>query len=115
MLPNHRARSLKRAVRRQCRQSQPPPCEPLESRCLLSAGDLDTSFNGTGQATVDFGPGTSAFGVAPAVQADGKTVVAGYVVGGAVGKHIAVARFNVDGTLDLSFGPDHSGKVVTPV
>src|SRR4051812_4043181 len=60
----------------------PGPCaEPLESRCLLNAGDLDTSFNGTGQATVDFGSGNIAFSVAPAVQTDGKTVVAGYAVG----------------------------------
>src|SRR3954471_20451534 len=69
------------------------PCsEPLEPRCLLNAGDLDASFNGTGQATADFGPGVNAFAVAPAVQSDGKTVVAGYLTGGV--RRIAVARFN---------------------
>jgi uncharacterized delta-60 repeat protein len=116
MFPHQQARSPGRSASGRGRRpgAVRAGAESLEPRRLLSAGDLDPSFNGTGQATVDFGPGASAFAVAPAVQADGRTVVAGYVAGPA-GKHIAVARFNVDGTLDRSFGPDHSGKVVTPV
>lgn len=80
---------------------------------LLHSGDLDTSFNGTGQATVDFGAGV--YANAAAVGADGKTVIVGRYGSPNGNGQIAVARLNVDGTLDLTFGPDHSGKIVTPV
>jgi Domain of unknown function (DUF5122) beta-propeller len=62
-------------------------------------GDLDTSFSGDGRQITDFGGGESGFGVA--VQVDGKIVVAGSGDG-----DFAVARYNLDGSLDTSFSGD---------
>jgi uncharacterized delta-60 repeat protein len=80
--------------------------EQLEDRRLLSAGDLDHSFNGTGIQTTTF----PAAGDAKAVftQIDGKSVVAGTVAAGKL-TNFAVARYNFDGSLDTTFGPNHDG------
>src|SRR2546430_2822465 len=88
--------------------------ERLEQRKLLAAGALDTSFDGDGKATIRFGlsqaiPYTlDASDVA--VQSDGKTVVAGTFrpVSGSGQQDFAVARFNLDGTLDQTFGDRRS-------
>ena len=45
------------------------------------------------------------------VQADGKIVVAGYSVGSTTGHDFAVVRYNLDGSLDTTFGG--TGKVTT--
>ena len=45
------------------------------------------------------------------VQADGKIVVAGYSVGSTTGQDFAVVRYNLDGSLDTTFGG--TGKVTT--
>src|SRR6266566_1899470 len=88
--------------------------ETLEARCLMSAGALDPSFSADGKATVNFGslPAVSAD---VAVQGDGKAVVAGTVTfttaSGAKINHFAVARFNLNGTLDTTFGPSHNGTI----
>jgi uncharacterized delta-60 repeat protein len=81
--------------------------ETLESRQLMAsaAGVLDSSFSGDGKATVEFGPGQTLFAADVAVQADGKTVIAGALVPDNL--HFAVARLNFDGTPDLAFG--HQG------
>jgi uncharacterized delta-60 repeat protein len=74
-------------------------------------GTLDTSFSGDGKAYTGMGLSND---VAHAVvqQADGKLVVAGYAwVGNAT--DIAVARYNLDGSLDSNFG--NQGIVVTSV
>lgn len=85
--------------------------EPLESRLLFAAGELDLTFGGTGQVTTDF-LSRNDFAQAVAVQADNKVLLAGWVVTGTGrGNDIAVARFNADGTPDASFGT--SGKVMT--
>ena len=86
--------------------------EPLESRQMFAAGALDPSFSFDGKATVNFG-GAPAVAADVAVQADGKAVVAGTVTfttrdGGTINR-FAVARFNLDGTLDRTFGPSRSG------
>jgi uncharacterized delta-60 repeat protein len=86
-----------RAIRRAVIQS-------LESRTLLSAGSLDTSFGG-GKVTTSYSPATAAGGDV-AVQTDGK-----YVVVGHVGKDFLISRYNTDGSLDTTFGVTHSGKV----
>jgi uncharacterized delta-60 repeat protein len=76
-------------------------------------GTLDTSFGGDGKVTI-----ASAFvnnqANAAAIQADGKIVAAGFA-GSVSGQDnsFMVARFNVDGTADSSFGTN--GIVVTPV
>ncbi|MEV6050381.1 calcium-binding protein [Streptomyces sp. NPDC052107] len=72
-------------------------------------GSLDTTFNGTGAVTTDFGGGEDvAFGVA--LQADGKIVAAGST-NAFGGLDFALARYNLDGSLDTTFGT--GGKVVT--
>src|SRR6266536_2826635 len=80
--------------------------------CFKANGSLDTSFNGTGKVTTDFGGGGNAEGRSVAVQTDGKIVVAGYATAGNTEK-FALARYNADGTLDTSFGD--SGRVMTDV
>ncbi len=62
-------------------------------------GSLDTSFADDGKLTTNFGSNDCANAVA--IQADGKTVVAGYS-----GASFAVARYNTDGSLDTSFAED---------
>jgi uncharacterized delta-60 repeat protein len=73
-----------------------------------SNGGLDTTFGGDGKVTTNF---TSGYDYAEdvALQADGKIVVAGGA--GRAGGRFALARYNVDGSLDATFGGD--GKVAT--
>lgn len=75
--------------------------ESLESRCLLSAGDLDPSFGTGGKVTTSDFPAASV-----AIQTDGKLVVAG-----SRGIDFRLTRFNADGSLDPTFGVD--GNVTT--
>src|SRR6266496_4699317 len=80
--------------------------------CFKANGSLDTSFNGTGKVTTDFGGDGNAEGRSVAVQTDGKIVVVGYATAGNTEK-FALARYNAHGTLDTSFGD--SGRVMTDV
>src|SRR6185369_5549432 len=70
---------------------------------LLPGGALDSSFDGDGLATADFGMIESARSVI--VLGDGRLVVAGYrgPVNGNPGD-FAVVRFLADGALDTTFG-----------
>ena len=72
-------------------------------------GSLDTSFDGDGKLTTDFGGGTD-LAFALALQADGKIVAAGEAT---VTSNIdfALARYNANGSLDTTFSSD--GKLVT--
>lgn len=73
-----------------------------------SNGSLDTSFNGTGIATTPIGSGFDvAFSVA--VQGDGKIIAAGY----STGLHFSLVRYNLNGSLDTTFGG--TGKVITDI
>jgi serralysin len=74
-------------------------------------GTMDTSFDGDGKVTTDFG--SSEFGYSVAIQSDGKILVAGYVFDSSStsATNFALARYNTDGTLDTSF--DGDGKVTT--
>jgi uncharacterized delta-60 repeat protein len=70
-----------------------------------SGGILDTSFGDSGLVTTDFGGGVDrAFALA--LQPDGKAVVVGDS-----DANFALARYNLDGSLDTSFGS--GGKVIT--
>lgn len=76
---------------------------------LNANGGLDTSFNGNGKQTIDFGAGLDV-GESVAIQADGKIVVAGtssvsqsYLDTGEVPLGAVVARLNTNGSLDTSF------------
>jgi uncharacterized delta-60 repeat protein len=70
---------------------------------LAASGDLDPAFDGDGQVTTAFSAEAAANGMAIH---RGKIVVVG-----AAGPNFAVARYDLDGTLDASFGGD--GKVTT--
>ena len=72
------------------------------------SGSLDTSFSGDGRKTTDFGDFDGATGVA--IQANGRIVAVGAVGVGFAGD-FALARYNADGTDDLSFSGD--GKQTT--
>ena len=73
---------------------------------LADAGALDPSFSEDGKATVSFG-GVTVTSRDVAVQSDGKTVLIGNTSKG----DFAVARLNLDGTPDTTFGPGHNGVV----
>lgn len=78
------------------------------TRRHLSNGVLDPSFNGNGKVTSNFGFDSAAFGLA--VQSDGKILLGGWV-----DLHFALARYNSDGSLDTSFGTNHTGLVTQDV
>ena len=81
----------------------------LAGSAVAAPGDLDTTFSGDGKASTDF---TARFDSAWAVAVqptDGKIVVAGEAAGS--GGKFALARYNMDGTLDTTFGGD--GRVTT--
>jgi uncharacterized delta-60 repeat protein len=72
---------------------------------------LDRTFGTRGKVTTDFGGRDGAAAVA--LQPDGKIVLAGTTTNSDTDiiHHVALARYNVDGTLDASFGS--GGKVIT--
>ena len=70
------------------------------SPAYAAPGDLDPTFSGDGRQLTDFGAGDSGEGVA--IQPDGKIVVAG----SSSGSDFALARYNLDGSLDSSFSGD---------
>lgn len=70
---------------------------------FLTDGSLDLSWGGTGLVTNDY-LGRQDELLSLQLQGDGKIVATGYVgTPGAVKEHLAVIRFNVDGTLDSTF------------
>jgi uncharacterized delta-60 repeat protein len=74
-----------------------------------SDGTLDATFGTGGKVTTDFG-GFTAIAQCVAIQADGKIVAGGRFYTGPV-SDFALARYNSDGTLDITFGS--GGKVTT--
>lgn len=80
-----------------------------------SDGSLDSSFGSGGKVVTDFDPTHRDQANALAIQSDGKIIAAGFT--SFLGSDdntdyaFALARYNADGTLDLSFG--NGGKVVT--
>lgn len=73
-------------------------------------GTHDPDFGGTGKVTTSIGGND--FCDSMVVQADGKIVLAGTAHNGS-NYDFAIARYNPDGTLDISFGG--TGKVVLPI
>ena len=74
-------------------------------------GDLDPTFGGDGKVVTAF-PG-GAYGVAVAVQPDGKVVGVGSAAGDALTGVFALARYDAGGTLDPGFGD--MGRVTTAI
>ncbi|MDP9224980.1 MAG: hypothetical protein M3P18_14270 [Actinomycetota bacterium] len=72
-------------------------------------GSLDTAFGGDGKVTTRFKVSFGGHANGVAIQADGKIVAAGSA--GDIFGPFAVARYNVDGTLDTTFSKN--GKVTT--
>lgn len=70
----------------------------------LSNGSLDTSFNHTGIVYTLAGDPGGNFGRGMKVQPDGKIIVAGSGGFGSEGGNFVAVRYNVDGTLDNTFG-----------
>ena len=69
-------------------------------------GSFDSTFSSDGLLTTDFyGQDDEAYGIA--IQPDGKIVAAGYCYHDIYGQNVfAVARYNIDGTLDATFSTD---------
>lgn len=82
----------------------------MEALAAPADGSLDTSFGANGKVITDFG-GDDDGASAAAVQSDGKIVTAGYVGDFGHDYDFALARYNSDGSLDISFGT--GGKVTT--
>ena len=76
-----------------------------------SNGSLDTTFDGDGKVTTDFGSIDTALSVA--IQSDGKIVVAGYSGNTPFNWDFALTRYNSNGSLDTTF--DGDGKVTTAI
>src|SRR5213082_4089139 len=78
----------------------------VSGRTVLAVdGDLDPTFGTEGKVLTDFDHSTD-IANAVAVQLDGKLVVVGttYTNNDFSGEDFAVARYNSNGTLDLTFG-----------
>jgi uncharacterized delta-60 repeat protein len=77
----------------------------------LNGQNTPQPFSFDGIVTTDFGGYERAFAIL--VQTDGKIVAVGNSTSQSLDSHwLALARYNSDGTLDLSFGPDGTGKVL---
>ena len=76
---------------------------------LAAPGDLDPAFGTNGKVTTDFDGGPDV-GREVAIQSDGKIVIAGYT-GENPGRDFALTRYNINGSLDTTFGI--GGKVTT--
>ncbi|MCP4786264.1 MAG: hypothetical protein GY903_19940 [Fuerstiella sp.] len=119
MLLNSWLSALKQSPRRRRRKSaarkarigqqRTVSVEALETRILLSAGDLDPGFGTGGVITTDI-IGASDTASSVAIQSDGKIVVAGTQRPNGA-PTFAVSRYNTDGSLDTSF--DGDGKQTT--
>lgn len=76
---------------------------------LTSEGELDLSFNQTGKQISEFVQPAASSLWALALQTDGKIIAVGDA---SIVKGLGVARYNLDGSLDQSFGED--GKQIVP-
>lgn len=68
---------------------------------LNSNGTLDTTFHATGKLATGFGPGSNAMAHDIRVQSNGKILAVGSASG-----NFAAARYNANGSLDLTFSGD---------
>lgn len=79
-------------------------------------GSLDTTFGSGGKVLTAFNNSSEARGYDLVIQPDGKILVAGYakfVTRKMVDDDFAIARYNPNGTLDTTFGPNHNGMATT--
>ncbi len=112
MWPFSPRKTRRPAASRPPRSFTRPRLEALEGRYLLSAGALDPTFGSGGLVTTV--PGAGGRANAMAIQSDGDVVVAGWAKDPKTGyQDFMVARYNLDGTLDATFG--NGGIVLTPI
>ncbi len=84
------------------------------TQSINTDGLLDNTFGSLGTKT-NLVPGSTDSAVqAVAIQPDGKMVVVGSAHIGA-NNVFAVIRYNIDGSIDTSFGPSGTGYVTTPL
>jgi len=82
----------------------------LYLNCIAYDGQLDTSFGNNGLVTTFINNFSVILGVV--IQSDNKIVVGGWSgTSGVLGQNFSLARYNVNGTLDGSFG--NAGIVIT--
>src|SRR2546425_9957015 len=74
------------------------------SPAYAAAGDLDPTFGGTGKVTTQFGPYWVDSANSVLVQPDGRIIAVGLSASCSCDYRFALARYNVDGTLDTTFG-----------
>ncbi len=89
----------------------------LFATSLLSAqnpGDLDPTFGNNGKVTTEIGSASFLVDIIDemAVQSDGKIIAAGSSRASDLSKQYTLARYNVDGSLDNTFG--NNGVVILP-
>ena len=78
-------------------------------------GELDSSFGVGGIVTIDFGS-TDEAGYGVTIDSVGRILVSGFSYqGGSTGYDFAVARLNVDGTLDETFAGDGKQTIDFPL
>jgi uncharacterized delta-60 repeat protein len=82
----------------------------FQKNTCAQAGSLDVSFNTNGKVATPLSSTGHSYGTASAIQSDGKILAAGYAYFGS-NMDFALARYNSNGSLDLSF--DGDGKVTT--
>jgi len=101
--------------KRQPARGYRPQLEALEDRCLLSGGVLDPTFGSGGLVTNTFGQIPHAVATYPneGTANDGKIVEAVSASGSGRDAYMAVVRYNLNGTLDSSFGG--TGEVTSGV
>jgi uncharacterized delta-60 repeat protein len=108
-------RKNRRVSSSQCRRHAfRPRLEAIEDRCLLSAGTLDPTFGSAGFVTgpiLAVAPNSNIDHPAVAMQSNGKIVVGANIMGANGYLNFALARYNGNGSLDTSFGPNHNGVV----
>jgi uncharacterized delta-60 repeat protein len=98
-----------------CKKSQSDDSYDFALVRYNSNGSLDGSFGSGGKVTLDLGGNAEELLNTILVQSDGRIIVAARTLLGCctVGFHVGLARFNQNGSLDLSFGS--GGKVVSPL
>jgi uncharacterized delta-60 repeat protein len=101
LVPTGRANARRRRGRGPTHRLR-PQLEPLEDRCLLSAGALDPTFGVGGEVLTHVGGFSFAGANATAIQSDGKIVVVGAAFNSS-NEDLLVARYNSDGSLDTTF------------
>ncbi len=90
----------------------PPPYYDFAVLRLLPDGEPDLSFSGDGIETTAFGEFMD-YGHSVVLQQDGKIIVGGSSSASGLQNDMALARYDINGVLDDTFGT--AGKLVVPV